>query len=46
MPKTPAERFAGFLERQKAKGLKLVTVWVPADKLSALKDFVRKLREE
>jgi hypothetical protein len=35
-----------YTERQKAKGLRIVRVWVPKDKTEQLKRYAEKLRKQ
>lgn len=35
-----------YADRQKAKGFKVVRIWVPADKVDQLKRYAEKLRKE
>ena len=44
-PKTQAERSAALYRRRLAQGWKQIVLWVKADKVLALRDFARKLRE-
>ena len=44
--KPPSQRYREFYQRQIAKGLRAVSVWVPKDKVPILKEFVRKLAEK
>ena len=43
---TIKERVMNFTVRQKAKGLKLIRVWVPVEKEQCLKDIVAAMRKE
>lgn len=44
--KTPKQRFRDFYLRQLDKGLRVVHVWIPKEKVSILKDFAKSLRDK
>ena len=43
-PPAPKNRYRAFYLRQLDRGLRAVQVWVPAEKVQALKDFAKSLR--
>lgn len=46
MSKSNAEKQRDFYNRQKQRGLKAVTVYVPVDKVNKLRHLAKKLTEE
>lgn len=44
MKKTNAESMKAFRERQAAKGLKYVQVWIPAEAEARLRAYAKRLR--
>jgi hypothetical protein len=45
MARTTAERQKAYEERRQAEGLKRVSVWVPKDKVTQLKQYALRLQK-